>query len=256
MVIAKNCSLVFVTCFAFAPLATPQEAPALRALSAKAKAQPQWGESDHFEKLKLIREVALEESVVSTPVSNRYEITALGGPIDWVHFLALALEVAKGKKSRDDALLYQWLEEGGEDFLEGRSDRFPPEAHPDDLPSNAFGALFGEEQAAAMREAGFDVVSALDDFIRPLEPVDHEESRGLSHRVVVMGLSKNASHEVVLRRSEWFTAVPIFTLHAYDKARASQLGNAERALSQAGFKIRKIEGLPIAIDRVSEKPER
>ena len=201
-------------------------------------------------KMNVIRDVCLSKATVSNPVSDRYLITALGGPIDLVHFFGLAIPVCSGKQTRDDALVGQWFAEGGLDYEAGKSRVFPPEAHPDDLPSNALGALFGEEVMAHENDPAFDVVKALREFLDPLEIVGDDVAKRFSHRTIVMGLAKNASRETVRSRSEWFTAEPMFSLHAWDAERAKTLGSASNALILAGFELREIGGRLIAIDRV------
>ena len=222
-------------------------------LIAEARATKEWKTAKTAaEKLNLIRDAALKKDTASDPVSDRYLITALGGPIDIVHLLGLAIPVCKGTSQRDAALLSQWKAEGGPDFEAGRSGSFPTEAHPDDLPSNALGALFGEEIRAKSSEPGFDVVTALKNFLFPLEPVPDKIAKKFSHRVIVMGLAEDASRKTIRSRYEWFTAEPLFSLYAFDAKRAKELGTAAGALAKAGFRIREIEGRPIAIDRISK----
>lgn len=201
-------------------------------------------------KLIQIREAALKKSVVSDPVSDRYLITALGGPIDMVHFLGLAIPVCSGSLQRQPALLDQWKREGGPDHEAGRSRTYPPEAHPDDLPSNAFGALFGEEIRHNEDDAAFDVVGALKSFLSPLQPLPDAITKKFSHRMIVMGLNSDAPLETIRSRSEWFTATPLFSLHAVDPAKAKAIGDSATALRQAGFEVRLIDGKPILIERV------
>lgn len=217
----------------------------------EAVASEEWKEAGAASrKMMVLREVALEQDTVSDPVSDRYLITALGGPIDLVHFLALAARVASGEKGRAEALHQQWELEGGMDFEAGRSRTFPPEAHPDDLPSNALGALFGEGIATRNRDPTLDLPAALRTFFKRLEPVPDAVSKRFSHRTLVMGLKPDSSRELVMRRSEWFTAVPIFTLFAYDAARAAKLGNARAALREAGLEVKEYKGRPILIEEI------
>lgn len=204
-------------------------------------------------KLSLIREVALKKQVVSDPVSDRYLITALGGPIDLVHFLGLAVSVCSRTAERKPALFEQWKREGGPDFEAGRSETYPPEAHPDDLPSNALGALFGEEIRDHNHEPDFDVVTALKDFLRPFEPLPDAITKKYSHRAIVMGLPERPSYNQIRSRREWFTATPLFALRAIDPARARLIGDAASALRMAGFELRSFEGRLIVIDRITVK---
>jgi len=204
-------------------------------------------------RLNLIREAALKKDVVSDPVSDRYLITALGGPIDIVHFLGLAITVYSGSMDRDAALMKQWKLEGGPDFEAGRSRTYPTEAHPDDLPSNALGALFGEELRAHTDDHDFDVATALKTFLSSLEPQSDDIAKKYSHRVIVMGLTENAAPETARARSEWFSAQPLFSLYAIDPTRAKSIGNSSEALRKAGFELRAIEGRILAIDRIPRK---
>lgn len=222
-------------------------------LITEAKSDPGWAQATTAGKVRLIRETALKKDVVSTPVSDRYLITVLGGPIDLVHFLGLTIVVCSGSAERDKALLDQWKDEGGEDFEAKRTRSFPTEAHPDDLPSNAFGALFGEEIRNQNNRVDFDVTAALLKFLAPLEPVPDAIAKKFSHRRIVMGLSDDATRETIRSRSEWFTAQPLFSLYAFDAKRAKRLGNSVGALRKAGFSLRSLEGKPIAIDRLSPR---
>lgn len=220
----------------------------------EAQSEDTWGTSKTVsDKLKHIREVALKKDVVSDPVSDRYLITALGGPIDIVHFLGLAIQVCSGSLQREEALLAQWKSEGGPDFEVGRSRTYPPEAHPDDLPSNTLGALFGEEIHQYNNDPKFDVIKAMKDFLSPLEPVADDIAKKFSHQKIVMGLNSDASVQVTRSRNEWFTAKPLFSLYAFDPDRARGCGDSSAALRKAGFVVRSIDGKAILIERVSAK---
>ena len=174
----------------------------------EARESEKWDEAvTAAQKMMALREIALSKDTVSDPVSDRYLITALGGPIDLVHFLALAARVASGDKTLGEALYQQWELEGGEDFEAGRSRTFLPEAHPDDLPSNALGALFGQEIGNRNEDPEFDVIEALRKFLLPLEPVPDSIAKRYSHRVIVMGLREDSTRETVMQRSEWFNSL-------------------------------------------------
>lgn len=86
-----------------------------------------------------VRELALKQATVSDPVSDRYQITCYGGAIDLLHFFCLPAEVCKGA-GVGRRLHKDWVREGGQEHLLGYDFQRPAEAHPDDLPSNAFGA--------------------------------------------------------------------------------------------------------------------
>jgi hypothetical protein len=68
--------------------------------------------------------------------------------------------------------------------------------------------------------------------------------------MIVMGLNSDAPLETIRSRSEWFTATPLFSLHAVDPAKAKAIGDSATALRQAGFEVRLIDGKPILIERV------
>jgi hypothetical protein len=223
-------------------------------LVTQAQAQAKWTDATTPpEKLNLVREAALKLDIVSAPVSDRYLITALGGPIDLVHFLGLAITVSSGAMARDDALFDQWKREGGADFEAGLSTTYPTEAHPDDLPSNALGALFGEEIRTRQKDPNFDVAAAFREFFVPLEPVPDRIAKQFSHRRIVMGLNDDATPRLVRSRSEWFTAKPLFCLYAFDRDRAVVIGDSAAALRMAGFQLRAVHGKLIAIDRIVSK---
>ena len=237
--------------FLFRAWGVEQSTP-LDRLIVRAQSEPSWATAETADrKLNLIRNVALKLDIVSTPVSDRYLITALGGPIDLVHFLGLAVTVATGAMERDDALFDQWKREGGPDYEAGLSATYLTEAHPDDLPSNALGALFGEEVRSRNDDAEFDVATALKAYLALLEPVPDRVAKKYSHRQIVMGLNDDATPLVIRSRREWFTAKPLFCLFAFDRDRATTIGDSAAALRMAGFELRSLEGRPIAIDRVA-----
>lgn len=206
------------------------------------------------ERLQAIRDEALKQDVVSRPVSDRYQITVLGGPIDLVHFLGLAYIVCSGSSDREQALLEQWTREGGPDFEKGLSRTYPTEAHPDDLPSNALGALLGEELRPHNLELDFDLPGALRRFFSSLEPVPNQIAHRFSHTQIVMGLRESSSVREFRSRSEWFTAQPMYILPAVAPERAARIPDSVAALKAAGFVVRKYQGRPIVIDRLPAPP--
>ena len=95
------------------------------------------------DRLGVMREKALSYESNSTPVSDRYVITTLAGPVDLVHFFSVARTVCKGG-DRYKTLYREWDREGGPLHV-ARQTTAKTDCQPDDLPSNALGALFGEE---------------------------------------------------------------------------------------------------------------
>ena len=140
-----------------------------RVMLAAAKRQEWQSATTLSETLKTIREVALGYDVVGKPVSDRYLITRFAGPIDLVHFLALCSSTCGGR-DLEEALMQQWKSEGGPDFEAHRTRTYPTEAHPDDLPSNALGALLGLELRIHNTEVSFDLQGALRRFFDSLSP--------------------------------------------------------------------------------------
>ena len=240
------------------PLAVAEEesSNAIERTVAIAKEGELWSKATTAaERLDAIREVYKTYDIVSDPVSDRYLITRYAGPIDVVHFLGLAVLVASGKQEWEASLYRQWKAEGGEDFEAGRTRTFPTEAHPDDLPSNALGALFGEEirERNALAEEAFDVVEELRKFLAPLGIVEDEVAQRYSHRLVVMGLNENSTRKQDTARREWFTARPLFILPLVDRARSRSVRNANDALRVAGFRLIEIEGKEIGVVRIAEE---
>lgn len=195
-----------------------------------------------------IREAALAEPVVSNPVSDRYLITELGGPIDLVHFLGLAIRVFKDPKVHDAELWSHYVEEGGMDYEKGRTRNYVTEAHPDDLPSNAFGALFGAELA---QNKDVDVALEMTRFLRNLKPLPDSTVKRYSHGVMVMGLRGTESERHQRSRREWFTARPLLVAQFWKLV--PQVTQRE-ALRRAGFSLERIRGREIKIVRLSEGP--
>ncbi|MEO0413421.1 MAG: hypothetical protein AAF226_00555 [Verrucomicrobiota bacterium] len=227
--------------------------PQIQRLMAMAEAQEGWEEQKTLSgKMWKLREAIMPLGIASDPVSDRYLITKLGGPIDWVHFLALAAQTCSGKHSLEEALMIQWKAEGGPDHEKGLSRTYYPEAHPDDLPSNAFGALFGREMMKFQSQPEVGLGMKLHQFLAPLLPVEDALAQSFSHRYIVMGLSDGASRDVVLSRSEWFTAEPLFVLTPLDPALRREVTSARAALNRAGFEVFLIEGRPIGIRRLKK----
>lgn len=220
---------------------------------AAAAAQPGWAQARRLtDRLHLIREVALKQGMASTPVSDRYVITCLAGPVDVVHFLGLAIPVAAGTKERPAALMEQWRKEGGPDYEAGLSWTYPMEAHPDDLPSNALGALFGEELRPYNEDSSRDVRAALRRFFAVLQPVPDVVAKRFSHDEIVMGLRPGATLKEKRARAEWFSALPLYVMPHVAPERVKELPNATAALAAAGFVVRPLEGRPLLVERVGK----
>lgn len=148
--------------------------PVLDRLAARAEVP---AGADLLTQMRALRESALKEDVVSDPVSDRYLITELAGPIDIVHFLGLAIQVQLGK-TPDEALWKEYVEEGGLDHEKGLTATYLTEAHPDDLPSNALGALFSSELAS---QPGARLLPALNAFLGPLRPLPDTQAKQFTH---------------------------------------------------------------------------
>ncbi len=223
----------------------------LERMLAAAVAAPEWGRAESLTgRLLVIREQALKQGVASVPVSDRYVITLLGGPVDLVHFLGLAGTVCSGKMERKAALMDQWRREGGPDHEAGLTGTYPVEAHPDDLPSNALGALFGEELRAHNGDLTHDVAGDLRRFFAGLQTVPDAVAQRFSHDQVVMGLRPGAPLAVRRARSEWFTALPLYVVPLVAPGRMKEIPDAASALRAAGLEVRPVEGRMIGIERV------
>jgi hypothetical protein len=208
----------------------------------------------------IVRKYALKSAVVSDPVSDRYVITCYGGPIDLVHFFMLASNVCSGQHELETRLYREWVAEGGPDNLDGFNHREPPEAHPDDLPSNALGALFGLELRAHNQRKGADLRAAFRRFIAPLLPVPDAVARRFSHREIVMGLPEKASVEQRQAQRTWFTAAPLVQSAKLNRAAKATLGKSvcvefvdgAEALKKAGFVVQAYKGRRIVIRRKTQ----
>ena len=225
-------------------------------LLAQAAAHSEWSQTDVIRQLEIIRDLALSHDTSSNPVSDRYSLTFYGGPIDWVHFLNLAIFLTSGDQEFGQAQYDQWVSEGGPDFEAGRNATHPSAATPDDLPSNAFGALFGRE----LRESSeTDVAAALRTFIQPLRPVPDTIAKQFSRDTAVLGLPKNPSSAQLDRAWAWFTAEPgnltrlinrkSLEIDGREFGKATATGR--EALEIAGFRLLRFRGKPVVIDFAS-----
>jgi len=242
--------------FALLPVlhaAEPTAAPADtldRVLAAAQKSSTWRSARTHADRFNLLRDHALNHSAVSDPVSDRYLITALAGPVDLVHFFGAARTVCSGTSERRPALLHLWQSEGGADFGTRLPSTRQADATPDDLPSDALGALFGEEMLPHNASPGHDLAAALRAFLAPLEPVPDSIAKSFDHEQVVLGLKPGATDTQRKASREWFTASPLYLLPVIDPARAKTIPDAAAALTAAGLVLRKHQDQAIILDRI------
>ena len=212
----------------------------------RAEADPSWEAAGMIKRLEIIRNLASAEMIASEPVSDRYSITFYAGPIDWVHFLNLTIFVYSGDQKFGEAQYDQWKAEGGIDWEAGRTE-VATAATPDDLPSNALGALFATE----LREAkNPDLRQQLLRFVAPLKPVPDRVAKQFARNEIVLGLSSEPTRQERDRAYAWFTAEPVNLTKKLSKSMslpAEPTGAA--ALGRAGFRITKFRGKPVVIQR-------
>lgn len=201
------------------------------------------------DRLGLLREYALK-AAGEGQITDRYLITAYGGPIDLVHFFGMARLVCAGSEERRTLLLKQWNREGGADYVAKTPGR-QYDATPDDLPSNALGALFGEDMKARDLDLNANLPEALTAFLRDLHPVPDEVVAKFSFDQLVLGIEGETSAEIRRSRSEWFKAEPLYILALVSPDRAATVPDAAAALRSAGLVVRNHEDQPIIIDRAS-----
>ncbi|MCM8537787.1 MAG: hypothetical protein NE334_17730 [Lentisphaeraceae bacterium] len=223
----------------------------------KAKASPSWPKDDVQDQILFVRKLAAKEKTVSDPVSDRYTLTAYGGPIDLVHFLMLAYEATRDEINIKDRLYKEWVSEGGPDHQFGFNPKYPCEAHPDDLPSNALGGLFGTEIKHKMKKEDFDLFKEFSKFIEPLKPLPDRLAQKFSHRSGVMGLRVKETFKLEQTRYIWFTAEPLnqtglinaVALRVDGKKFCKTLKTGTSCLREAGFTLRKYRGKTILVQR-------
>lgn len=222
----------------------------------KAESSVGWDKLTLREQALLVRKIALKQKTVSDPVSDRYQITAYGGPIDLVHFLMLASEALRDNINIQERLYKEWEQEGGPQHIRGFDPRYPSEAHPDDLPSNALGALFGTE--IKNKKLNGTLRECFEQFIKPLKPVPDWLSKKFSHREIVMGLSDKADKNTEISRYIWFRAAPLNNTEILNKESMNQtkrnfchLGKSDlHCLFLAGFQVKMYRHKPIIIERI------
>lgn len=247
-----------LACIAFLALASmgsSQDAntsDSLDRILQEAVQQPAWRSARHqVERLTLLRDAALRKAAESDPVSDRYVITALSGPVDLVRFLGLARIVCAGKDRRA-SLLKEWQKENGV----GKAVTKPLDLTPEDLPSNALGALFGEELRPHLHDLQHDVAASLRAFFKPLEPQPDSVVRSLTFERAVLGLPASATTEERNQVHSWTTAMPVYLIPAVAPGKAGTYPDAAAALKAAGLDLRKHQDLPIILERLgTPEPE-
>ena len=237
---------------------------AFKRIFSKAKSDPKWASSKTLtDRIWLVRSYSSKFSVVSKPVSDRYMITCYGGPVDLVHFLCLAAYICSGKHNLQKRLYQEWVSEGGPDNIGRFNYQTPPEAHPDDLPSNALGALFGSELRKHNQNLSYDLETAFERFVAPLIPLPDSVSRQFSHREIVMGLPRNPDRKLKESRYAYFTAAPLVQCQRINAVSENVLGHRLcepvfdpiLALNKAGFRLLSYRDKPIIIRRMDGKKD-
>lgn len=247
--------LACIAFLAFASMGRSQDAntsDSLDRILQEAVQQPAWRSARHqVERLTLLRDAALRKAAESDPVSDRYVITALAGPVDLVRFLGLARIVCAGKDRRA-SLLKEWQKENGV----GKAVTKPLDLTPEDLPSNALGALFGEELRPHLHDLQHDVAASLRAFFKPLEPQRDSVVRSLTFERAVLGLPASATTEERNQVHAWTTAMPVYLIPAVAAGKADTYPDAAAALKAAGLDLRKHQDLPIILERLgTPEPE-
>jgi hypothetical protein len=247
--------LALISFLALASMGSSQDAAtsgSLDRILQESVQQPAWRSARHqVERLTLIRDAALRKAAESDPVSDRYVITALAGPVDLVRFLGLARIVCSGKERRA-TLLKEWQKENGA----GKAFAKPLDLTPEDLPSNALGALFGEELRPQLNNLQHDVAASLRAFFKPLEPQPDSVVRSLTFERAVLGLPASATTEERNKVHSWTTAVPAYLIPAVAPEKAAALPDSGSALKAAGLELRRHQDLPIILERIgTPEPE-
>jgi len=248
-------ALVWIAFLALASMGRSQDAnssDSLDRILQEAVQQPAWRSARHqVERLTLLRDAALRKAAESDPVSDRYVITALAGPVDLVRFLGLARIVCSGKDRRA-SLLKEWQKENGS----GKAFAKPLDLTPEDLPSNALGALFGEELRPHLKNLQHDVAASLRAIFKPLEPQPDPIVRSLTFERAVLGLPASATTEERNKVHSWTTAMPAYLIPAVAPGKAAAHPDSASALMAAGLDLRKHQDLPIILERLgTPEPE-
>lgn len=212
-----------------------------------AEADPRWAGADLIGRIELVRDFANSLPIASDPFSDRYTITYYGGPIDWVHFLNLAIFILSEDQKFGQAQFDQWKAEGGPDFEAGHTD-IPTACTTDDLPSNALGALFGRD---LLYQQNVDLRQQLTAFVNRLKPVPDKIAKQYSRDEIVLGLTDESSRKDRARAHAWFTAEPVNLTPILAKAmNLAEEPSGELALLKAGFRIEKFQGKRVIIERL------
>ncbi|WP_146854281.1 hypothetical protein [Brevifollis gellanilyticus] len=201
------------------------------------------------DRMSVMRDKALTNSADASPVSDRYVITTLAGPVDMVRFFNMAKLVSRGS-NRYQVLVREWEREGGPAYMARRTAPGTTDCRPDDLPSNALGALFGELIKAEERNLDFDLVPRLKKFFSKLEPVSDEIVKQFSHETLVLGLTPSSSRDEIRASRECFTAAPLYLIPVVAPERKVAIPNAIAALKTAGLELRRERGQLIVLEPV------
>lgn len=205
------------------------------------------------DRLDILRDKALKHPAKATPISDRYVITVLGGPVDLVHFFGLARIVCAGQPRRA-ALAKEWEREGGPQALIRRADEVVADCTPEDLPSNALGALFGEEMRRANADLSHDLVASLRAFFAKLEVVPDAVIQNQSYERLILGVTPLSTSEQQIASRHWFSAQPLYMVPVVAPERAGSIPDAAAALKAAGLELRNQDGQPIILERLDGGP--
>lgn len=247
----------------------PAPPPAPAAAPAKAVAEPETGAVSSIDRvidaalqssmwplcrtqsdrISVMRDKALANSADASPVSDRYVITTLAGPVDLVRFFNMARLVSRGS-NRYQTLFREWDREGGTAYMSRQGPPGSTDCRPDDLPSNALGALFAEQIKAEEHNLAFDFVPRLKKFFAKLEPVSDEIVKSHPHETLVLGLTPSSTREEIRASRECFTAAPLYLIPVVAPERAAAIPNALVALKLAGLELRREKGQLIVIEPI------
>ncbi len=201
------------------------------------------------DRMSVMRDKALANSADASPVSDRYVITTLAGPVDMVRFFNMARLISRGS-NRYQMLVREWEREGGPAYMARRSAPGSTDCRPDDLPSNALGALFAEQVRAEEHNLDYDIVPRLKKFFAKLEPVSDEIVKQFPHETLVLGLTPSSTREEIRASRECFTAAPLYLIPVVAPERKVAIPNALVALKTAGLELRREKGQLIVLEPI------